>query len=485
MKSKIAALTFSLLCLVLAACSGPPQPKSGSPGQFAVSGRFAAYYEAHGGLATLGEPISEEFAADGLIFQYFQNGRLEYNSAAGPGAEISLSPLGLEFGVNEEAPTPSIVTGALCYMETGHCLTAFRGYFEKYGGVFFFGYPISDLHFDGRRAVQYFERAGLVWDGDLPAGDRVQMSPFGMLKCAEDNCRVQPAAPVPPSAQGDMPTPTPVTPPFAEFVASHGGAAVFGEPLSLPAPGSDGALEQYYTNAVLYVDPAAPDTVRLRSLGTAGHTADAPAEKVPDPDGYYDPVTGHNVLYEFQEFYERAGGTAVLGRPISEMIVEDGLGVQYFENGRMEYHGHQAREARISLSPLGREALDAAGPAAAPPAMPSQRLVVQTWADAPILAIGHKQTVYVRVSDEHGDPLAGVTVRVKMDTTSTPVDYALPPTDGNGQTSVEFFLQQWRPGEMVLYEVRAEQAGMEAVLVQDQFIQWHGSLPTPTAGGGN
>jgi hypothetical protein len=482
MKSKFVALTFSLLCIVLAACGGQPEPKSIAPADFAVSDRFAAYYEAHGGRITLGDPISGEVADKGLVYQYFQNGRLEYNSGAAPGLEISLSPLGLEFGENEDSGTPTSVGGALCYMETGHCITAFREYFEAYGGVFFFGYPISDLHFDGQRAVQYFERGGLVWDPALPSGDRVQMSPFGLLKCAETNCHAPPALPLPPPAQGDMPTATPVTPPFAEFVANHGGADVFGEPLTLPGPGPDGALEQYYTNAVLYVDPAAPDTVRLRNLGADWHTADAPADEVHDPDGYYDPVTGHNVLYDFQQFYEMVGGTAVLGRPISEMMLEDGVGVQYFENGRMEYHGHEAPDERISLSPLGREALASAEPTEAPPALPAQHLVIQTWADSPILAIGHLQTIFVRLSDDHGNPLEGVTVRVTVDTTGMPVDYGLPPTDAEGQTSVDFYLQEWRPGEMVLYNVTAETPGMDAVQVQDQFIQWHGSLPTATPG---
>jgi hypothetical protein len=48
--------------------------------------------------------------------------------------------------------------------------------------------------------------------------------------------------------------------------------------------------------------------------------------------------TGHFLRGRFLEFWEINGGTAVLGLPITEPIIENGLTVQYLERARLEYH---------------------------------------------------------------------------------------------------------------------------------------------------
>lgn len=67
--------------------------------------------------------------------------------------------------------------------------------------------------------------------------------------------------------------------------------------------------------------------------------------------------TGHTLAYSFREFYDRQGGLPILGLPISEVFVEDGRPVQYFERVRLEWHadlglvqaGHLGRWAAQSL----------------------------------------------------------------------------------------------------------------------------------------
>lgn len=50
--------------------------------------------------------------------------------------------------------------------------------------------------------------------------------------------------------------------------------------------------------------------------------------------------TGHTLGYGFREFYERHGGLPVFGFPLTEVFVEDGRPVQYFERARLELHGN-------------------------------------------------------------------------------------------------------------------------------------------------
>nr|WP_255604425.1 sortase [Oscillochloris sp. ZM17-4] len=49
--------------------------------------------------------------------------------------------------------------------------------------------------------------------------------------------------------------------------------------------------------------------------------------------------TGHTLAYSFREFYDRQGGLPIIGLPITEVFVEGGRPVQYFERARLEWHG--------------------------------------------------------------------------------------------------------------------------------------------------
>jgi hypothetical protein len=484
MKTKHSAIILSVLCVLLAACGPSPAEDPTAPAaasKYIVAGRFEAYYSEHGGLQTLGLAISPEISEGALVYQYFENGRLEYNPAAAPGAEVALSPLGLEFALEDPPATASTEPGALCYVETGHCITAFRQYFEEHGGIHFFGYPISSMKVDMNRLVQQFERATLVWDQDLPEGNRIQMAPLGMLKCAQVDCRAPAviAGQLSDSAADGVVASAPdASVPFAEFVNRHGGTAVFGNALSQPAPGDDGAIEQYYDNAVLYLDPAAPEGVRMRALGVTRRPIDPPTVPMADPEAYFDATTGHNVLFEFRDYFDQMGGVYVLGSPLAEMDFEGGMMVQYFENGRLEWHGGAAPGERVRLSPLGAEEYDAAPEDKRPEVLEAQRLEAQIWATTPILSVGQPQTINVRVSDERGNLLAGAIVQVTVDTTGSPMAYGLAPTDAAGYTSLTFTLPTWEPGRFVLYSVQVEYGTLEPITLEDQFIQWHGALPT-------
>lgn len=52
--------------------------------------------------------------------------------------------------------------------------------------------------------------------------------------------------------------------------------------------------------------------------------------------------TGHTLAYSFRIFWEANGGLPMLGLPLSEVFLEAGQPVQYFERARLEWHGDQA-----------------------------------------------------------------------------------------------------------------------------------------------
>jgi LPXTG-site transpeptidase (sortase) family protein len=75
--------------------------------------------------------------------------------------------------------------------------------------------------------------------------------------------------------------------------------------------------------------------------------------------------TGHTLAYSFRGFFELYGGVPIFGLPITEVFIEDGRPVQYFERARLEWH---ATFAQVQAGHLGRWAAQsyAAHPAFAP-----------------------------------------------------------------------------------------------------------------------
>ena len=74
-------------------------------------------------------------------------------------------------------------------------------------------------------------------------------------------------------------------------------------------------------------------------------------------------ATGHSLSGRFLQWWRQHRGAILLGAPISEVVTEgDGSGrryaVQWFENGRLEYHPELARHgATVELGLTGAEAM--------------------------------------------------------------------------------------------------------------------------------
>ncbi len=70
----------------------------------------------------------------------------------------------------------------------------------------------------------------------------------------------------------------------------------------------------------------------------------------------YFPATGHSITRNIKTFYEANGGEVAFGAALTELFVEDGLQVQYFERARFEIRPDAAPTERIVLTHLGRQA---------------------------------------------------------------------------------------------------------------------------------
>jgi beta-lactamase class A len=133
-----------------------------------VSGAFARYWAANGGLALYGYPLSEEFTAtleDGQTYtvQYFERARFEWHPENPPPYDVLLGQFGRR--LHPADPPAAASPGQVYFEETGHNLGGdFLAYWQANGGLAQFGYPISEEFTetleDGQPyMVQYFERA--------------------------------------------------------------------------------------------------------------------------------------------------------------------------------------------------------------------------------------------------------------------------------------------------------------------------------------
>jgi hypothetical protein len=152
-----------------------------------VSGRFLSTFSALGGQPTLGYPITEPFEQEGRYVQYFEYARLEDHPDDPGGAVAKLSLLGELLGRRR----PPLAARRLSsgnevhsryYPETGHAISGdFLAFFNAYGGLERFGFPISEPVVADGNLVQDFQRARLFWHANARTGDHVTMEPLGRI----------------------------------------------------------------------------------------------------------------------------------------------------------------------------------------------------------------------------------------------------------------------------------------------------------------
>ncbi len=165
-----------------------------------VSGNYLTYWNQFGGLPVFGYPLSDVIQADGYTYQYFERARFEHRPGTWPARhDVHLGLLGREMTADRsgEAPFRPIEARSdnFCtfYPQTGHRLCGgFRGYWERYGGLAIYGFPISEefreLNPDTGEVhvVQYFERQRFEWHpGKWPERMDVMLGRVGAQQMQE------------------------------------------------------------------------------------------------------------------------------------------------------------------------------------------------------------------------------------------------------------------------------------------------------------
>lgn len=152
-------------------------------------------------------------------------------------------------------------SGGEYFKETGHYVSGeFLVFYRSVpNAIALFGYPITEAFVKNGRTIQYFQRARFELFPELPAGQRVKLTPIGKALYSPGEqldifnpfaCRYFPQ------------TGYSVCYAFLDFFKANGGVERFGQPIS-PFEYRNELIVQYFENARLEWKPWLPDGQRV------------------------------------------------------------------------------------------------------------------------------------------------------------------------------------------------------------------------------
>jgi hypothetical protein len=215
------------------------------------------------------------------------------------------------------------------------------------------------------------------------------------------------------------------------------------------APQIPGLLVQYFQRARFEYRPDNPVSLQvvISPLGEYAYDVDEPgdvAQVSPNLSACRRiPQDGYPVCYAFLSFFDKHGGIAQFGYPISEIELHDGMLVQYFQRARFEWHPERPAGRRVVLTNLGEQYFSKhESPIRLLPNQdnaPALVLSLQAHAfvSQAVVSPDESQTLYVVVQDQNLQPVSGAMVSVVV---TLPGDgqkpLILPATNEFGITSV-------------------------------------------------
>ncbi len=144
--------------------------------------------------------------------------------------------------------------------------------------------------------------------------------------------------------------------PFADYWTKNGGLSIYGLPIT-PGFEQGGRMVQWFERTRFEQNRQAPvgQQVQFGLLGSELRKPDPPVAAPTSAERRFFPETGHSVGGAFRAYWERNGGLAQFGLPLTEEIVEGGRTVQWFERARFESNPQAVGTPNeVQLGQIGR-----------------------------------------------------------------------------------------------------------------------------------
>jgi hypothetical protein len=191
------------------------------------------------------------------------------------------------------------------------------------------------------------------------------------------------------------------------------------------------------------------------------------------PTCRYFPKRGHNVCYNFLQFYDANNGAVFFGEPISEVLMRDGRMVQYFENSRLEYRPNSGDQI-IGLTNLGRLAMQKyydPMPKFRSDIINTPDVQVKAYVSQALIPAKTDNTVFV-VQSQAFKPYAGAKVHITTIFPNDKREFADIVTDADGIATLTVTGREMNPKEIVQIQVAVE-AAQTKVSTNTYFRIWY------------
>ncbi len=407
---------------------------------------FEEFYSTFGGRETLGAVISPAFGSGSKIYQYVENGLMQFDGSKILNDRFSFAPLGknlLEVG-----------RLALSQSDQHHPMQIHSDFlliYRRMGGAQYVGRPLGDpvVNSEEKRVEQYFENFGFY--KSMVTGD-VRLLPYGITSCG-DVCRGNYMAANIPRLIIDLPEP------YLHLV-NRIGSDLTGRILSSPFISADGLEEVIFENIVLARDLQSPNRIFVRPLSEAvGYKVGKLTRQLNHPLMVFFPIEknlGFNVPIYFLEYIKAHGGMQVSGMPIEEVVsIQPGVFRQCYKNICLQFTLKENGEKVLQPIPLGviYKSLMEASVFDYRSSSTLDTVTIKAWELYPALSSGDRQVIRVGIF-QHGIPLKNrePVLFLNLPDNGLRVFY-LPPTDQDGMTEITLDPIQAPIGTLISYEV--------------------------------
>jgi len=197
------------------------------------------------------------------------------------------------------------------------------------------------------------------------------------------------------------------------FLSADDPLLIFGLPITdeVVDPLND-VTTQYFQRARMdLVD----GVVKIVDLGKFLYTPGAPVVATNSAACRIFAVTQKSVCYAFLQFYDTHQGQEFFGNPLSELEVQDGRYVQYFERARLEWRPELTSGERVALTDLGKIYYDAFGihrkiQNTNTINISQVKPQVHAFVSKSLISNKEQQTIYIIAQDQYYAPIEGALV---------------------------------------------------------------------------
>lgn len=247
---------------------------------------------------------------------------------------------------------------------------------------------------------------------------------------------------------------------------------LYGYPITEEFDEKDGKHVQYFQRARFELHPEMPDGQRV-TLTNIGRELYAPGTQL----NVYSPFacrlyteTNYAVCFAFLEFFDKNGGLAQFGYPISPFEYHDGVIVQYFEKARMEWQPSKPESQRVIITDLGRLYFDKLGedPGLLKPVTGNNLAIVtsmqvRAFAWKAVTLANDQQLIFIIAQDQNGGTVNGATCQTNVRWPDGRVETPAAITNSNGVAIIPLTVINQPYGNLVYIDITCAYNGQSGV----------------------